>query len=148
VVCFSVSVREGPQPYKDTLRNIEATSEFVVNIVSEELAAAMNKTAQEVSPEVDEFELSGLTPIASERIRPPRVAESKAQMECSLRQILRFGDRPGSGILIFGDVVRFHVQEDLLDGVKVDPGKLNAVGRMGGPLFVCTRDCFELPRPK
>ncbi len=64
VVCFSTSVRSGPRPYKDTLKNVEATGEFVVNIVSEEFAAQMNMSSAEVAPEVDEFELSGLTPMA------------------------------------------------------------------------------------
>ena len=73
---------------KDTLRNVEETGEFVINAVSDEIAAAANATAAEVPPEVDEFVLSGLTPQASEVVRPPRVAESPAQMECKLLQVI------------------------------------------------------------
>src|SRR5271168_3804306 len=73
---------------KDTLRNVEETGEFVVNIVSDAIASQANATSAEVPPEVDEFELSGLTPIASEAVRPPRVAESPAQMECKLMQVI------------------------------------------------------------
>jgi flavin reductase (DIM6/NTAB) family NADH-FMN oxidoreductase RutF len=148
VVCFSTSVRSGPRPYKDTLKNVEATGEFVVNIVSEEFAAQMNMSSAEVAPEVDEFELSGLTPISSDLIKPPRVAESKVQMECRLHQIVPVSDRPGGGILVLGEVLRFHVLESLLDGYKIDPDKLNAIGRMGGPTYVRTHDRFEMQRPK
>ncbi|MGD0157661.1 MAG: flavin reductase family protein [Terracidiphilus sp.] len=148
VVCFSTSVRSGPHPYKDTLLNIKATGEFVVNIVSEEFAAQMNACSADVPPDVDEFELSGLTPVASDLVRPPRVAESKAQMECRLFQIVPVSDRPGGGILVLGEVLRFHIQESLLDGYKIDPDKLSAIGRMGGPTYVRTHDRFNMPRPK
>ncbi len=148
VVCFTTAVRAEPRPYKDTLRNVEATGEFVVNIVSEEFAEKMNMTSAEVPADVDEFVLSGLTPLPSELVKPPRVAESKVHMECRLRQILRVSDQPGGGILVLGEVLRFHVQDSLLDGYKIDPDKLNAIGRMGGPTYVRTRDRFIMERPK
>jgi len=148
VVCFCASVRSGPRPYKDTLSNIEATGEFVVNIVSEEIAEQMNLTSADVAPEVDEFKLSGLTPVASDLVKPPRVAESKVQMECRLHQIVRVSDKPGGGILVLGEVLRFHVIESIIDGYKIDPDKLNAIGRIGGPSYVRTRDHFEMQRPK
>jgi flavin reductase (DIM6/NTAB) family NADH-FMN oxidoreductase RutF len=148
VVCFCTSVRSGPRPYKDTLENVRATGEFVVNIVSEEFATQMNMCSAEVPPEVDEFELSGLTPLASELVKPPRVAESKVQMECRLRQVIEVSDQPGGGILVLGEVLRFHVLESLLDGYKINPDKLNAIGRMGGPTYVRTHDRFDMPRPK
>jgi flavin reductase (DIM6/NTAB) family NADH-FMN oxidoreductase RutF len=148
VVCFATSVRSGANPYKDTLRNVEATGEFVVNIVSEEIAEQMNKTSAEVPPDVDEFALSGLTPLESDLVKPPRVAESKVQMECRLHQIVRVSDKPGGGILVLGEVLRFHVLESLLDGYKVDPEKLKAIGRMGGPTYVRTQDRFDMERPK
>ena len=152
VVCFCTSVRSGPRPHKDTLENIRATGELVVNIVSEEIAEQMNLCSAEVPPEVDEFELSGLTPLESDLVKPPRVAESKVQMECRLRQILVVSEEPGGGSLVLGDVLRFHIEEALLDdqkgGYKIDPDKLNAIGRMGGPIYTRTRDRFEMQRPK
>ncbi len=152
VVCFCTSVRSGPRPHKDTLENIRATGELVVNIVSEEIAEQMNLCSAEVPPEVDEFELSGLTPLASDLVKPPRVAESRVQMECRLRQILVVSEQPGGGSLVLGDVLRFHIEEALLDdqkgGYKIDPEKLNAIGRMGGPIYTRTRDRFEMQRPK
>lgn len=148
VVCFCAAVRSGPRPHKDTLENIRATGEFVVNIVSEDFAEQMNMTAAEVSPATDEFELSGLTPMASEVVRPPRVAESKIHLECRLREILVVSEKPGGGSLVLGDVLRFHVQESLLNGYKIDPDRLNAIGRMGGPTYTRTRDRFDMQRPK
>jgi flavin reductase (DIM6/NTAB) family NADH-FMN oxidoreductase RutF len=148
VVCFCASVRTGPRPHKDTLENIRASGEFVVNIVSEEIAEQMNLCSAEVEPEIDEFELSGLTPIESDLVKPPRVAESKVQMECRLRQILVVSEKPGGGSLVLGDVLRFHIEESLLDGYKIDPEMLRAIGRMGGPTYTRTRDRFEMQRPK
>ena len=152
VVCFCTTVRAGEQPHKDTLRNIEATGDFVVNIVSEEIAAQMNMCSADVPPEVDEFALSGLTPIPSDLVKAPRVAESKAQMECRLHQIVRVSEKPSGGILVLGEVLRFHLSESLFNdpkgGYKIDPDKLLAVGRMGGPTYTRTRDRFEMQRPK
>jgi len=133
---------------KDTLRNIEDNGEFVVNVVSESIADAANATAAEVPPDVDEFLLSGLTPLASVVVRPPRVAESPAQMECKLLQVIYTGHEPGSGVIVLGEVVRFHVQESLFEDFRVDPGGLDAVGRMAGSTWVRTHDRFEKTRPK
>ncbi|MFZ0745808.1 MAG: flavin reductase family protein [Terracidiphilus sp.] len=133
---------------KDTLRNVEETHEFVVNVVSEAIAAGANAAAAEVAPEVDEFQLAGLTPLASEVVRAARVAESPAQMECRLLQIIYTRHVPGGGVIVLGEVVRFHVREDLFDDFRVDPGGLDAVGRMAGNTWVRTRDRIELVRPK
>jgi flavin reductase (DIM6/NTAB) family NADH-FMN oxidoreductase RutF len=139
---------EGPGQQKDTLRNVEQTGEFVVNVVSEAIAARTNATAAEVPPEVDEFELAGLTPVVSEVVRPPRVGESPAQMECRLLQVIYTGHAPGSGVIVLGEVVRFHVRQDLVEDFRVDPAGLDAVGRMAGTTWVRTRDRIELVRPK
>jgi flavin reductase (DIM6/NTAB) family NADH-FMN oxidoreductase RutF len=133
---------------KDSLRNVEATGEFVVNVVSAEIAAAANATAAEVPPDVDEFVLSGLTPVPSEAVRPARVAESPAQMECKLLQVIYTGQGPGAGVIVLGEIVRFHVREKLLDDFRVDPTGLDAVGRMAGNTWVRTQDRIELIRPK
>ena len=133
---------------KDTLRNVEETGEFVVNVVSESIAAAANAAAAGVAPEVDEFQLAGLTPAASAVVRPPRVAESPAQMECKLLQVIYTSHEPGGGVIVLGEVVRFHVREDLFDDFRVDPAGLDAVGRMAGNTWVRTRDRIELVRPK
>jgi flavin reductase (DIM6/NTAB) family NADH-FMN oxidoreductase RutF len=137
-----------PGMRKDTLRNAEETREFVINVVSDAISAAANASAADVPPEVDEFVLSGLTPVASVVVRPPRVAESPAQMECKLLQVIYTGHGPGSGVIVLGEVVRFHLREDLVEDFRVDPAGLDAVGRMAGNTWVRTRDRFELIRPK
>jgi flavin reductase (DIM6/NTAB) family NADH-FMN oxidoreductase RutF len=133
---------------KDTLRNIEETGEFVVNAVSEAIATAANAAAANVPPDVDEFQLSGLTPVSSQAVRPPRVAESPAQMECKLLQVIYVNRAPGAGVIVLGEVVRFHVREDLLKDFLVDPAGLDAVDRMAGDTWVRTRDRIEFIRPK
>lgn len=151
-VLFCTALREGASAEiverKDTLRNVEETGEFVINVVSEAIAAAANAASAEVPPEVDEFILSGLTPIPSEVVRPARVAESPAQMECKLLQVIYTGHAPSSGVIVLGEVVRFHVREKLVDNFRVDPDGLDAVGRMAGNFWVRTRDRIELVRPK
>ena len=147
VVVFCPILRPTPPTVKDTLRNIMATREFVVNIVSEQMAGGMNATAAQVPPEVDEFQLSGLTPIASDLIKPARVAESHIHMECRLLQIVHVSDQPGSGSLVLGEVLRFHVREDLIHNFRIDPDKLGAIGRMAGSTYVRTTDRFDLERP-
>jgi flavin reductase (DIM6/NTAB) family NADH-FMN oxidoreductase RutF len=133
---------------KDTLRNVEDNGEFVVSIVNEAMAEAANATSAEVPPEVDEFVLSGLTAVASEAVRPPRVAESPAQMECKLMQVIYTSREPGGGVVVLGEVVRFHLREELFEDFRVDPAGLDAVGRMAGNTWVRTRDRIELIRPK
>ena len=147
VICFCNSVRRDGSK-KDTLRNVEATGEFVVNVVSEDFAAQMVQCSGDYPPEVSEFEVAGLTPIASDLVKPPRVKESHVQMECRLLQVVTVGTEPGGGSLVMGEVVRFHVDDAVLDNGAVDPDKLRAIGRMGGLQYVRTTDRFAMSRPK
>ena len=148
VICFCPMIRGSDGGRKDTLRNIEAVKEFVVNIVSEEFAEQMNACSAEFPPDVDEFEVSGLTPVASDLVRPPRVKESHINMECRLVQIVDVSTRPLGGSLVIGAVLRFHVDDSLFDNYKIDPDKLQAIGRMGGPTYTRTTDRFDMIRPK
>jgi len=111
-------------------------------------ATQASDTAAEVGPDGDEFKRSGLTAVASEVVKAPRVAESPAQMECRLLQVIYTGDKPASGVIVLGEVVRFHVREALFENFRVDPAGLDAVGRMAGNTWVRTRDRIELVRPK
>jgi flavin reductase (DIM6/NTAB) family NADH-FMN oxidoreductase RutF len=147
VVCFAPSRKPTGDNKKDTLRNLESSGVFVVNIVSEHLAEAMNQSAADVPPEVDEFALAGVSVEPATMIQAPMVKEALAKMECRVRQIIPLGDRPTSGILVLGDVLCFHFVEGLVDNFKVDPAMLNAVGRMGGSSYCDTRHRFELIRP-
>jgi flavin reductase (DIM6/NTAB) family NADH-FMN oxidoreductase RutF len=146
VVCFSPMVR-GDGVRKDTLRNIEATREFVVNVVSEEFANQMNICSTEFPPEVDEFRMSGLTPIPSDLVWPPRVKESHVHMECRLLQIVDVSAKPLGGSLVIGQVVRFHIEDGWFDNFQIDPDKLRAIGRMGSATYTRTTDRFEMTRP-
>jgi len=148
--CPSLRSNRGDRPddRKDTLRNVEQTGEFVINIVSDSIAAAANATAAEVGPEVDEFLLAGLTAIPSHAVKAPRVAESPAQLECKLLQIVFTGQGSGAGVVVIGEIVRFHIHPDLESNFRVDPAKLDAVGRMAGNTWVHTRERFDLERPK
>jgi flavin reductase (DIM6/NTAB) family NADH-FMN oxidoreductase RutF len=148
VVCFCPMVRSSDGMKKDTIRNIEATREFVVNIVSEEFANQMNICSTEFPPEVDEFEKSGLTPIRSDLVKPPRVKESHINMECRLLQIVTVSSKPLGGSIVFGEVLRFHIDNDLCENYKVDPDKLKPIARMGGATYTRTTDRFDLVRPK
>ena len=148
VICFSPMVRGTDGTRKDTLLNIEAVKEFVVNVVSEEFAEKMNVCAAEYPPEVDEFQMSGLTPVASDLVKPPRVKESHISMECRLIQIVEVSAKPLGGSLVIGEVLRFHVDDALIDNYKIDPDKLHAIGRMGGPTYTRTTDLFDMVRPK
>ncbi|MCX6613811.1 MAG: flavin reductase family protein [Acidobacteria bacterium] len=147
VVCFAPSRKPAGDNKKDTFRNLESSGVFVVNIVSEHLAEAMNQSAADVPPEVDEFALAGVSVEPATMIEAPMVKEALAKMECRVRQIIPLGDRPTSGILVLGDVLCFHFVEGLVDNFKVDPAMLNAVGRMGGTSYCDTRHRFDLTRP-
>ena len=150
VLCFAIAHPSGGSlgAKKDTLSNIEATGEFVVNIVSEDFAGPMNLTAGNYAAEVDEFFLSGLTPLKSELVKPPRVGQSRVNFECKLTHNILVSDRPNGSNLILGEAVCIHVAEEVLDGNRIDPDRLRAIGRMGGISYVRTSVRFELARTK
>jgi flavin reductase (DIM6/NTAB) family NADH-FMN oxidoreductase RutF len=144
VLCFTASYRE---PRKDTLVNVRATGEFVVNIVSEEIAERMNVCSGEYAYGVDEFELACLTAIPSDLVRPPRVKESHVNMECKLLQTIEVSNQRLGGTLILGEVVRFHIDDEIVEDFRIDAGKLAAVGRMAGNTYARTTDRFDMVRP-
>ncbi len=143
-VCVSITNRVPP---KDTIRNIRANGEFVVNIVTEAIAKQMNLCSGEYPAGVSEFEVSKLTPEPSAVVRPPCVLESPVNMECKAMQIVEVSARPGGASLIIGEIVRFHYDPSIMEGLRIHPGKLRAIGRMGGNEYTRTRDRFEMIRP-
>ncbi|MFW5771794.1 MAG: flavin reductase family protein [Phototrophicaceae bacterium] len=133
---------------KDTLANVRATGEFVVNIVTQPTAAAMNATAADFPPDVDEFAAAGLTRLPSEIVQAPRVAESPIHYECRVTQIIDVSDEPGGGSVVIGRVLRLHVAERVLIGNdKIDLAALEPVGRLAGSSYARINDIFELVRP-
>jgi flavin reductase (DIM6/NTAB) family NADH-FMN oxidoreductase RutF len=145
VVCFASGARNPP---KDTLSNARSTGEFVVNIVTEEIAEQMNLCAGDYPGAIDEFAVSRLTPAASDLVRPPCVVESPINMECKVLQIVDVSKRPTGGSLVIGEVLRFHVDSSIVTNFRIDPEKLRAIGRMGGSAYARTRDRFEMARPR
>jgi flavin reductase (DIM6/NTAB) family NADH-FMN oxidoreductase RutF len=146
VVCFC-PLRKANGHRKDTLNNVERTGDFVVNIVSEEFIEQMNATSAELPPDVDEFQVSGLTPVPGDLVKSPRVKESHVSMECKLFRIFEISDKPSGGSIVAGEIVRVHVDDSYIDNFRVDPDKLKAVGRMAGITYVRTADRFDLARP-
>lgn len=150
IVCFCPIIR-GDNQKKDTLRNIEATKEFVLNIVSESFAEGVNKAAAEVDYEIDEFEVSGLTPVPAKLVKPPRVKESHIHIECRMRDVISFGSHSLAGNMVLGDVLMIDINEDVItewQGLQlIDPDKLKSFGRMAGMAYARTTDRFELERP-
>ena len=140
--------------YKDSVRNIEATGEFVWNLVTRPLAEAMNQTCAAVGPEVDEFALAGLTPLASRLVQPPRVAESPVTFECRLTQLIRLTTAVGEPVdswLVLGEVVGVHIDQRLLRDGVYDTANADHVLRGGGPadyFSIGPDQLFKLYRPR
>ena len=139
--------RRGQQAVeKDSLANARRQGEFVVNIVTEELATAMNLTSSEVGPEVDEFELAGLTAQSAAAVTPPRVAESPIHFECRVTHIVDVSDGPSGGSIVVGNVVHIHVDDALLMGDKINISELHAIGRLAGAGYARVTDVFDMTR--
>lgn len=134
-------------PVKDTLQNIRDTGEFVVAVVTYEVAERMNMTAGDYSASVDEFQLAGVTPRASQMVKPAQVAESPVNFECKVYQILDFGTETSGGSMVIGEVVAANLAESVLKDGRIDGNLLDLVGRMGGNQYSRTTDRFDLARP-
>ncbi len=134
---------------KDTIVNLRAVKEFVVNVVPYDIRNAMNEASYAFPPDVNEFEAAGFTPLESRFVRPFRVAESPVHLECKLIQIVPVGDGPLSANICIGEIVCFHVADEmLLDDGSVDVEKIDLVGRLGGPDYSTIRDRFAMPKPE
>jgi flavin reductase (DIM6/NTAB) family NADH-FMN oxidoreductase RutF len=133
---------------KDTLRNVRETKEFVVNIVTFDLAEKMNLTSGEYDPSINEFELAHVTPAPSQVVRAPRVAESPVSFECRLYQVLDFSPAPTSSSLVLGQIVSVYIDDANLKDGKLDRNSLDLIGRMGGIQYTRTTQRFDMVRPK
>jgi flavin reductase (DIM6/NTAB) family NADH-FMN oxidoreductase RutF len=133
---------ESPGQPKHTAKNIAATREFVVNLVTPELAAAMNITASDFPATISELDAAGLHAAPSQRVKVPRVAEAKASLECTLHSIQRIG---GNNV-IFGEIVALHVDDAFIDA-SLHIHDFTPVGRLGSPDLYCrTGDRFAMRR--
>lgn len=133
---------------KDTLTNVLATGEFVVNLVSEPLAAAMHLTATVLPAEVDEFVFAGVTPVPSDVVAPPRVGESPVSFECVVVHTYELeNSKAGGSVVVIGRVVMFHIDDHiLLDNYKIDVAAFKPVGRLAGRWYARVNDLFQLER--
>ena len=133
---------------KDSLANVKATGEFVINLVDRSLAEVANACSGEWGAEIDEWEVCGMEAVPSETVAPARVAAAPAALECRVRQVIELGeiDR-ASNNLVVAWITRIYVRDDALDGLDPLPDMLDLVARMGGDDWCTTRDRFVLPRP-
>ncbi|HYC70339.1 MAG TPA: flavin reductase family protein [Opitutaceae bacterium] len=133
---------------KDTIKNVEAVPEFVVNIVPYALREKMNATSAPLPHGESEFERFGIGAAPALRVAPPRVATAPAAFECRVDRIVRVGEGPLAGNIVIGRILCLHVDESVLgpDG-RIDPARLDTIGRMGGEMYARTTDRFEIPRP-
>jgi flavin reductase (DIM6/NTAB) family NADH-FMN oxidoreductase RutF len=132
ILVFSSNRRVVDNTTKDTLANVQATMEVVVNVVNYNIVRQMAVTSIQFDAGVSEFEKAGLTPVPSDMVKPFRVKESPAQLECKVKEILTLGEHGGAGHLIICEVVRMHIDENVLDERnRIDPHKIDLMGRMG-----------------
>jgi flavin reductase (DIM6/NTAB) family NADH-FMN oxidoreductase RutF len=157
LLAFAPSMREPKQSAgtiqpagdpKDTLRNVRETKEFVVNVVTYDLAEAMNLSSGDYDATVNEFDVAKLASAPSRLVSPRRVAESPVSFECKLYQILDFNPGPDGGSLVIGEIVSIHCNEQYLKEGRLDRNSLDLIGRMGGRQYTRTAQRFEMARPK
>lgn len=146
LVAFSIGERRGA--LKDSLRNIQQTGNFCINVVTEDLLEPMNQSAAEHPPEVDEFTTAGLPMAEASTVQAPYVANCPAVLECRLFQVVELGDAPAT--LVIGEVLAVRLAPQLRvlpDSYLVDVETLHPVGRLAGELYATLGRVIALPRP-
>ncbi len=149
IMIFSPARRGRDNTTKHTYENVLQVKEVVINIVNYDIVQQMSLSSTEYGKGVNEFEKAGLTPLASQTIKPPRVAESPVQFECRVNEVISLGTEGGAGNLVICEVLKMHINEAVLDADgKIDPVKLDAVSRMGGNWYGRAKQgMFEVPKP-
>ena len=149
IMIFSPARRGRDNTTKHTYENVLQVKEVVINIVNYDIVQQMSLSSTEYGKGVNEFEKAGLTPLASQTIKPPRVAESPVQFECRVNEVISLGTEGGAGNLVICEVLKMHINEAVLDpDGKIDPVKLDAVSRMGGNWYGRAKQgMFEVPKP-
>ena len=151
LLIFSPARRVRDNSIKHTLENAYATKEVVINVVNHAIVQQMSLASCEYPAGTDEFAKAGFTPLKSDFVKPPRVAESPAQLECRVNQIIETGTEGGAGNLVICEVLAMHINDGVLtdDGSAIDPHKIDLVARMGGD-FYCRASgnaVFTVPKP-
>jgi flavin reductase (DIM6/NTAB) family NADH-FMN oxidoreductase RutF len=130
---------------KDTFNNIEKNKEFTINLVTEEMAGAMNTASRNFTGDIDEFREAGFTPVSADLVTPPLVAESPVNMECRLMQIMEFGSERISNFVI-GEVIRIHIRDEFFADGRILLRDLDTIANLGGDFYCRTSDIFEMRR--
>lgn len=149
IMIFSPARRVRDNTTKHTLENILEVPEVVINIVSYDMVQQASLSSTDYAREVNEFEKAGFTQLASDVVKPPRVAEAPVQIECIVKDVIALGDKGGAGNLVICEVVKLHVKEEILDenGV-IDPRKIDTVSRLGGNWYSRAKSgLFVVPKP-
>lgn len=150
ILIFSPARSGRANTTKDTYNNVKVVPEVVINVVNFEMVHQVSLASSPFAPGISEFVKAGFTPIASETIRPKRVAESPVQFECKVIEVKELGDQGGAGNLIICEIQRMHISEAILDDNQmIDQFKIDLVSRMGGNWY-CRADensMFEIQKP-
>jgi len=150
ICVFSPTSRARDNTTKHTLENILEIPECVINIVNYDMVQQAYLTSIDYPRGVNEFSKAGFTELASETVKPPRVAESAVQLECVVNDVISLGKSGGAGNLIIAEVKRIHIDEDILDANgKIDPHKIDLVARLGGDWYcrVTGDNLFKIAKP-
>ena len=149
ILIFSPARRVRDNTTKHTLENAELTKEVVINVVNYDMVHQMSLSSTEYPVGVNEFEKAGLTMLKSDLVKPYRVAESPVQFECKVNDIIKLGTEGGAGNLIICEVVKLHVDDEVLDENKViNQKKLDLVARAGGSYYSRAKaGFFKIPKP-
>ncbi|MCP4726463.1 MAG: flavin reductase family protein [bacterium] len=149
VIGFSTAIRGRDNTTKDTHNNLSATGECVVNAVTYDMVEQISLASCEYGPEVDEFTKSGLTPLDSDLIAPKRVGESPFQMECRLLQMIELGKNPGAGYIALCEILKYHIDEDIIEDGIIKPELIDLCGRNSGNFYTRTSGdaVFEVLKP-
>lgn len=142
IICASFGLKRGQK--KDTFRNIEFSQDFVVNIMDETLIKPTIQASADYPSSVDEIKEVGLTAIAADKVKSPRVAEAQVSLECRLLQRIELGEGENLRGVVFAEVVLVHVKDELWVDGKIEPSRLRAVGRLGTGTYCRTSDIFEM----
>ena len=149
ILVFSPARRVRDNSVKHTLLNVEATKEVVINVVNYDIVQQASLSSTEYGEGVNEFLKSGLTAVASDLVKPYRVAESPVQFECKVNEIISLGEDGGAGNLVICEVVKIHISEKVLDeNGLIDQHKIDLVSRLGGNWYSrANAGLFEVPKP-
>jgi flavin reductase (DIM6/NTAB) family NADH-FMN oxidoreductase RutF len=149
IAIFSPARRGRDNTTKHTYENVKKVKECVINIVNYDMVQQMSLASVEYPKGVNEFVKAGFTPIASEVVKPFRVKESPVQLECIVKDVVELGTEGGAGNLVICEVVRIHINEEILDANgRIDPEKIDLIARMGGDWYSRAKlGLFEVAKP-